>query len=153
MDAVTYPHKTVQQFVHDHFVASKIEFKAEPALVERQNVVWTPTLQFIDPETKIGVVRHQFTGYLPPDDFLSQCYLALGQYHFHRKEYEKASSWFLKIEKDFPKSSDIAESLYWAGAIDYKKTGGKEGLLALWKRMLSLYPDSVWTKKVSFLKK
>lgn len=151
MDAVTYPHKTVQQFVSNHFIASKIEFRVEPALAEKRHVVWTPTLQFVDPETE--TTRHQFVGYLPPDDFLSQCRLALGQYYFHRKEYDKASSWFLNIEKDFPKSPDIAESLYWAGVTDYKKSGTKEGLLAIWNRMLSQYPDSVWARKISFIKK
>lgn len=151
MDAVTYPHKTIQQFVQSNFVAAKIEFSKQPELAKNHHVVWTPTLQFIDPQG--WSVRHQSVGYLSPDDFLSQGSLALGQYHFHRKEYEKASSWFLKIEKDFPSSSDIPEALYWAGVTDYKKAGKPDGLLVIWKRMLSTYPDSPWANRVSFIQK
>ena len=151
MDAVTYPQEKVQKFVQEHFIPCRLELSKEQDLAQKLGAAWTPTLQFIDPQME--KVRQQFTGFLPPDDFLSQCYLAIGQSHFQKKDHDKAKEWFLKVEQDFPKSSDIPETLYWAAVNDYKKVDKPDGLLEIWKKILAHYPNSPWAKKVSFIEK
>jgi len=64
----------VEKFINAHYLPVKIHIKEQPKIFERFGAQWTPTIQVLDPD---GTKRHQFEGYLPPDDFLAQLQLGL----------------------------------------------------------------------------
>ena len=141
-----YPQPRVESFIKDNFVPVKIHIKEQPQVFERFGVQWTPTMQVLDPE---GNKRHQFEGFLPPDDFLAQLELGLAHSAFARKDWEAAEKRFRHIVETLPNSDVAPEAQYWAGVAPYKRTGDAKSLQATAEAFKQRYADSTWAKKAS----
>lgn len=149
MDTVTYPTGSVANYIAANFIPCKINFPENAELAAKFHVVWTPTLLFLSADE---VVYHRFVGFLPPEDCLAELYFARGWAAFSLGKSDEAISQFKELVSQLPKSDPAPQALFWSGVADYRKTKSPEGLISTWKTLAKDYPDSVWAKKVSFLK-
>jgi hypothetical protein len=134
--AEVYPDPRVESFVNENYVPVKIHIKEQPKIFERFGAQWTPTIQVLDPD---GTKRHQFEGFLPPDDFLGQLKLGLAHSAFARQH----------IAKTLPDSDPAPEALYWAGVSRYKSSGDPAALQQTAEAFMTRYQRSTWAKKAS----
>jgi TolA-binding protein len=100
----------------------------------------------LDPD---GTKRHQFEGFLPPDDFLSQLKLGLAHSAFARQQWKEAESCYDDIVKTLPDSDAAPEALYWAGVSRYKSSGDPAALQQTAEAFKTHYQGSTWAKKAS----
>jgi hypothetical protein len=108
----------VENFINANYLPVKIHIKEQPKIFERFGAQWTPTIQVLDPD---GTKRHQFEGYLPPDDFLAQLQLGLAHSAFARQQWNEAETAFGEILTTLPESDASPEALYWQGVSRYKR--------------------------------
>jgi len=141
-----YPDPRVQSFISTNFIPVKIHIKEQPKTFERFGAQWTPTMQILDPD---GTKRHQFEGFLPADDFLSQLKLGLAHSAFARQQWKEAESRYEDIVKTLPDSDAAPESLYWQGVSRYKSSGDPTALQQTADAFKTRYRDSTWAKKAS----
>ena len=100
----------------------------------------------LDPD---GTKRHQFEGFLPPDDFLGQLKLGLAHSAFARQQWKEAESRYDDIVKTLPDSDAAPEALYWAGVSRYKSSGDPTALQQTTEAFKIHYQGSTWAKKAS----
>ena len=124
----------------------KIHIKEQPKTFERFGAQWTPTIQVLDPD---GTKRHQFEGFLPPDDFLGQLKLGLAHSAFARQQWKEAESRYDDIVKTMPDSDAAPEALDWAGVSRYKSSGDPTALQQTTEAFKIHYQGSTWAKKAS----
>jgi TolA-binding protein len=136
----------VESFINDNFIPVKIHIKEQPKTFERFGAQWTPTIQVLDPD---GTKRHQFEGFLPPDDFLAQLKVGLAYSAFARQDWKEAESRFDDIVKALPGTDAAAEALYWLGVSRYKNSGDAAFLQQTAEAFKTQYKDSTWAKKAS----
>ena len=129
-----------------HYVSVKIHIKEEPKTFERFGAQWTPTIQVLDAD---GTKRHQFEGFLPADDFLSQLELGLAHSAFARQQWKEAENRYDQIVKTLPASDAAPEALYWLGVSRYKSSGDPSALQQTAEAFKTRYRDSTWAKKAS----
>ena len=130
----------------DNFLPVKIHVKEQPQTFERFGAQWTPTIQILDPN---GTKRHQFEGFLPPDDFLAQLMLGLAHSAFGRQQWKEAERRFGDIFSTLPGSDAASEALYWRGVSRYKGSGDASALQQTAEAFKAHYTDSTWAKKAS----
>ena len=107
-----YPDPRVQSFDSTNFIPVKIHIKEQPKTFERFGAQWTLTMQILDPD---GTKRHQFEGFLPADDFLSQLKLGLAHSAFARQQWKEAESGYEDIVKTLPDSdAALGPNIGWA---------------------------------------
>ena len=141
-----YPDPRVESFIQDNFLPVKIHVKEQPQTFERFSVQWTPTIQLLDPD---GTKRHQFEGFLPPDDFLAQLKIGLAHSAFARQQWKEAERRYEDIYSTLPRSDAAPEALYWRGVSRYKNSGDATALQQTAEAFKTHYSDSTWAKKVS----
>ena len=124
----------------------KIHIKEQPKIFKRFGVLWTPTIQILDPD---GTKRHQFEGFLPTEDFLAQLELGLAHSAFARQKWDAAECWFDDIVKSLPDSDAAAEALYWLGVSRYKEYDDATALQQTAEAFKTQYASSPWAKKSS----
>jgi hypothetical protein len=130
----------VESFINANYLPVKIHIKEQPKIFERFGAQWTPTIQVLDPD---GTKRHQFEGYLPPDDFLAQLQLGLAHSAFARQQWNDAETAYNEILSTLP------ESLYWRGVSRYKSSADPTALQQTAEAFKTRYADSTWAKKAS----
>lgn len=96
-----------------------------------------------------GTKRHQFEGFLPADDFLSQLKLGLAHSAFARQQWKEAESRYEDIVKTLPGSDAAPEALYWQGVSRYKSSGDPTALQQTADAFKTRYRESTWAKKAS----
>jgi TolA-binding protein len=101
-------------------------------------------MMMVDPA---GTKRHEFEGYLPPEEFLAQLELGLAKSAFARELWTEAEQRFRKIVDQYPKTAAAEEALYWAGVAKYKASGDAGALKETAQEFAQRYPQSVWAKK------
>ncbi len=107
---------------------------------------WTPTVMILD---SAGNERHRIEGYLPPDEFLAQLHVGLGQEAFKNGRFPEAEQHFREVV-DTLGSTDVApEAQYWAGVARYKATNDYGALQQTAAAFKQRYGDSVWATKAS----
>ena len=141
-----YPDARIESLIKNKFIPVKIHIKEQPKTFERFGAQWTPTMQILDPD---GTKRHQFEGFLPADDFLSQLKLGLAHSAFARQQWKEAESRYEDIVKTLPDSDAAPESLYWQGVSRYKSSGDPTALQQTADAFKTRYRDSTWAKKAS----
>ncbi len=134
----------MEKFINDNFIPVKIHIKEQPKTFERFGAQWTPTMQLLDPG---GTKRHQFEGFLPPDDFLAQLKLGLAHSDFARQQWKQAENRYEDILKTLPATDAAPEALYWLGVSRYKDTGDGAFLQKTAEAFKNSYSDSI--KKAS----
>ncbi len=136
----------MESFINNNYIPVKIHIKEQPKTFERFGAQWTPTIQVLDTD---GTKRHQFEGFLPPDDFLAQLKLGLARSAFARQRWKEAESRYDDIVKTLPGSDAAPEALYWLGVSRYKGGGDATALQQTAEAFKSRYSDSTWAKKAS----
>ena len=117
-----------------------------PAAMERFAAQWTPTTLVLDPD---GRERHRIEGFLPPDDFLAQLRLGLGQLAMSSSRFIDAEREFDQVVKELPDSDAAPEAQYWRGVSKYKGTNDAAALKETADAFKKRYGDSTWAKKAS----
>ena len=141
-----YPDARIESLIKNKFIPVKIHIKEQPKTFERFGAQWAPTMQILDPD---GTKRHQFEGFLPADDFLSQLKLGLAHSAFARQQWKEAESRYEDIVKTLPDSDAAPEALYWQGVSRYKSSGDPTALQQTADAFKTRYRDSTWAKKAS----
>jgi len=109
---VTYPHPAVSQLIQDRFVPVRVnERDSSAAAVETlrsYRLMWSPGFVFLDQR---GSELRRFIGYLPPDDFQAELYVALGLSAMLRARYDESFRGFRIAADRFPESPAAAEAI------------------------------------------
>lgn len=66
-------------------------------------------------------------------------------YYFSKKNYKKALSFYLKMQKEYPDSEDIAWCIYQI-ANCYRKTGSLKLADKYYQKLRDKFPDTLWAK-------
>ena len=143
MDAVTYPDKTVIEFIKKSFIPLQVPFDAKPLSADF-NIKWTPTLITLGLD---GKEHHRTVGFLDPEGFIFNSLLGIGKYHFDNDRYPEALSFFENIIADHPQSNGVAEAIFLQGVSRYKNSGDPKPLKEAYETLSSKYPDSEWTQR------
>ena len=143
MDAVTYPDKTVIEFIKKSFIPLQVPFDAKPLSTDF-NIKWTPTLISLGPD---GKEHHRTVGFLDPEGFIFNSLLGIGKYHFDNDRYPEALSFFENIIAEHPQSNGVAEAIFLQGVSRYKNSGNPKPLKEAYETLSSKYPDSEWTQR------
>jgi TolA-binding protein len=96
-----------------------------------------------------GVKRHQFEGFLPPDDFLAQLKLGIAHSAFARQQWKEAENLYGDLLSALPGSDAAPEALYWQGVSRYKSSSDPNALTQTAEAFKARYTDSTWAKKAS----
>ncbi len=145
MDTVTYPEKSVVDFVEKHLVALRVAHDAEP-LAGEFNVKWTPTHVICDPA---GKEHHRAVGFMPAEEFVPFLLLGIARVHFDQEYYQEATTYLEKVIAGFPRSDSAPESVYLRGVALYKSTGDPKPLKKIFEQLQTDYPASAWLKRAS----
>jgi len=145
MDAVTYPHSSVVEFMQKYMVPLKVSFDAQP-LATDFNIKWTPTLITLDPA---GKEHHRTIGFLSPPELIPSLMLGMAKCQFDSEQMKEAISLLEKVLAEFPRSDSAPEAIYLLGVSRYKLTHDAKPLKEAYARLQSEYPSSEWTKRAS----
>ena len=148
MGTVTYPHGGVERRLNESFVAFRPQLDQNEPLATKFLVHWTPGILVLD---GLENVHHRAFGYHPPEDFEHLLDVGLGLIQFNSGNYKAAIPFFARAGEDAERTGVQPEALYWLGVSRYK-SGDKDGLSKTWSRILDLYPQSLWAKRVSFIR-
>jgi len=146
---VTYPNTAVVDFINKYFVPLQVNLQSDSNLPARHRVFWTPTIVILDAD---GIEYYRFYGFLPPDEFIPQLQFGLARMALEKLNFRQASIELKGIVGKHPKSDIAPEAQYWLAVSEYKSTHNVDILLGAWRKLKKDYPDSIWAKKVSFVK-
>jgi hypothetical protein len=140
-----YPNEQVAKFIHENFIPVKIHIKEQPAMFHRFEANWTPTLMVFEPNQH---EHYRFSGYLPPNDFLTQLELGMGYGAFTHGRWDEAERHFSTVAQ---KAKDEAgpEATYWTGVTKYKVSHNPADLQQTAKDLNQRFPGSTWAKRAS----
>lgn len=130
----------------ERFVPVRLDVKAEPDLARRFHVLWTPTLVVRHPA---GVPAREWTGYLPPEEFLAELALAEALVLLRSARPGDALERLRGARQRFAGARVAPEAMFWEGVADYRRSGDKERLWAVWRELVAAHPDSVWAVKTT----
>jgi hypothetical protein len=152
MGAVTYLEPNVSRLIEENFIPIQIDVTSETPeseeAIARYRQVWTPTIIVLDPE---GQEVRRSQGYFPPEEFVAELKLGLGQIQVLHKNWSRAFEVFQDILQNHPGSSSSPEALYWMGVSAYKRDNNPDGLTNYWNELKGTFPDSPWWTKASFI--
>jgi hypothetical protein len=123
-----------------------INIKQAAAQFHRFDVLWTPTVLFLDSG---GVERSRLEGYVRRNEFAAQLDLALGRIAFMHKNWVEAENRYNQVVREYADTVSAAEAVYWAGVSHYKKTNDHTVLGRVGQELAEKYPDSIWAQKAS----
>jgi hypothetical protein len=134
----------VAQFITETFIPARAHVKEQPAVFDRFDAQWTPTILVLDRD---GTERHRIEGFLPKDDFLAQVKIGLAHAARSRGDFADAEQRYRELAAG--EGDTAAESLYWAGVSRYKSTNDAAALGDTAKAFKERFTDSAWAKKSS----
>lgn len=145
MGAVTYPHDDVRQALAEDFVCYKLNLK-EPHPDHREasretRIPWAPTFVFTD---AAGREVRRFTGWLPPDEFVTELALTRGLYQVQKGRFAEAFEILSPL-------GDSPEALYWAGMAAFRDSGEMADLATHWNALRERHPGSTWATRASVI--
>ena len=114
--------------------------------MQRFEAQWTPTIIVLDSG---GRERHRIEGFLPPDDFLAQLKLGLGQVHRSGQRFSDAERVFHEVVQELPNTEAAPAAQYWAGVSRYKGSNDPKALKDTAEAFKKRYTDTEWAKKAS----
>ena len=149
MDAVTYPETKVRDRLNEAFVCFAVN-TAEPSpsgreLARKYRLLWDPGFVFLDAR---GNELRRFVGYRPPRDFLAELDFVLGFMDLLYLRFDSASQHFRKAADIAASAETSAESLYWLGISEFRRTHREmSNLKVIWNELARDYPESTWTRR------
>jgi hypothetical protein len=143
LEKETYANKEVVGFINDNFEPYRVDSRKE-SVVENYYFDWAPTLIFLD---RLAREVHRSVGYLGPEDFHAVALLALGKADLCNGNHDGARYHFEKVLKDYPRSGQGPEALYYLGLNRYRATGDLKELGKGAERLREKFPDSIWARK------
>lgn len=146
---MTYPDAAVREFINNNFIPLQINVQSGSDLPGKYRVFWTPTILVLD---SLGTEYYRFNGFLPPGEFLPQLHFGLGFMALEKQDYKTAGLLLKSVVEKYPGSNIAPEAQYWCGVSEYKASHKVDALLNAWKKIRTDYPQSIWAKKVSFVK-
>ena len=146
---MTYPDAAVIDYINKNFIPLQINVQSDSDLLVKYRAFWTPTIIILDSQ---GTEYYRFNGFLPPDEFIPQLQFGLGMMSLQKQDFKTASTQLKLVVEKHPKSDIAPEAQYWFGVSEYKSAHNVDALLNAWKRLKKDYPNSIWAKKVSFVK-
>src|SRR5262245_50292269 len=142
MGTVTYPHAKVTEFVSERFVAAKMNLRERHPdykdAVGRAKPLWTPLVIYLDGR---GNEIRRNTGYMQPDEYLSELRIVLGLGALLHNNVDESISWFESAASTYPETLGAPEALFWAAAAAFR-TGGIPAVVARWDDLAARYPNS-----------
>lgn len=144
MDAVTYPHPSVQSAIAESFVPFKINMlERDPELKEAgagRRVMWGPT--FVVADARGGELR-RWVGWLPPEAFVAELDFSRALGAYHRGKFAEARSEIDQIVARGAGTELHAEALYWQGIAGFM-AGPKDwtALRESWSELAASYPGN-----------
>lgn len=149
MDAVTYPHPEVQQYIDSYFIPVQFNVVDQPEVMDQFHTPWTPTVILQSPD---GTERRRSQGYLDPKRLIAELALARMKDAVDRRDFEKAYELIGETqERTKGDPTREPEALYWSAVATYKCKDS--GLVDGWNQLLERFPDSEWARKVEFIRK
>ncbi len=143
MDAVTYPHVKVFDFITSSLVPIRVPADSKP-LADDFKLTWTPTLITLD---YYGKEHHRTVGFLPPDDLIASLMLGMGKTDFDTGDFNDAVIHFDRVLADFPQSSFAPEAVYLRGVSRFKASHDAVALKQAYEKLTADYPASEWAKR------
>lgn len=143
MGAVTYPDAKVASFITDQMIPLQILFDHK-TLAAQFDLKWTPTLITLDIE---GKEHYRTVGFLGPDELIPSLLLGIGIMHFEREEFEQAIALFDRLLKEYPKSDQAAQAIFFRGVSLYKNTHDPKPLRHAYDKLSAEHPDSEWARR------
>jgi thioredoxin-related protein len=145
MDKVTFSQDPVVQYVQEHLVPLRLEHDNKP-FARDYNVIWTPTLIFLDED---GKEFQRSIGFMEADELVPALMLAVAKRYLLVHNYVAARVHLDEILSVYPKSVAAPEALYFSGVCLYKKKNDPRELNKTWAGLQAKYPDSVWARSAS----
>jgi len=146
---VTYPDAVVINYISNNFIPLQINVQNGSDLPGKYRVFWTPTILILD---SAGNEYYRFNGFLPPDEFIPQLEFGLGKMFLEKQNYKAASIQLKSVVDKYPTCDIAPETQYWLGVSEYKIAHNVDALLNAWRKLRKDYPNSIWAKKVSYVK-
>jgi len=143
MGAVTYPDPRVITFITDHMIPLQVLFDHKP-LAAQFALKWTPTLITLDTE---GKEHYRTVGFLSPHELIPSLLLGIGTMHFEREEFERAIATFDRLMREYPKSDQAAQAIFFRGVALYKSRKDPKPLREAYDKLTAEYPGSEWARR------
>jgi TolA-binding protein len=146
MDAVTYPHAKVTEFVNKYMVPVRLESGKNPELGKQMNVRWLPGVVVASADGRPAMTS---IGFLPPDDLVSDLTFGRAIVAMGEKRYDDAHALFRSVgESDAERAP---EAMFWWGVSRYRQSKRFEDAVGEpWGKILERWPRSQWARKVAF---
>jgi len=145
MDAVTYPDKSVTEFINSNMIPVRVRSDHKP-LSEDFKVKWTPALITLDMD---GTERHRTVGFMAPEELIPSLMLGIGKAHLERGEFSQAIPRFEMLVSKYAKSGSAPEAVFYLGVAQYQSTHEPKFLKKAYDQLAAKYPKSEWTKRAS----
>ncbi|HEX9989089.1 MAG TPA: thioredoxin family protein [Chloroflexia bacterium] len=145
MDTVTYPDPDVAAYLAELFIPLRLmlDNREHWPVFRANHIIWTPTAGFMD---RNGSLHYHSVAFLPPGDFLSvmrigraRCLMAWTRSAEAAEELDAAAG---------TGNSIAPEALYWLGVARFLVRRDSATMWEAWDRLVSLYPDTPWAKRV-----
>ena len=145
MDAVTYPHPSVRDFISNSLIPLRIAADHKE-LGPRFRVKWTPLLLLLDAS---GTELYRTLGYFSPEELIPSLLLGKGKAYFDKTERSAAVNYFDQILKEYPKSESTPEAIYLKGVANFIESHDASHLKNLHQDLKQNFPQSTWTMRSS----
>ena len=145
MDAVSYQHSSVIDFISSNLVPLRIAHDHKE-LAPRFQVKWTPLLLLLDAS---GAELYRTMGFFPPEEFVPSLLLGMGKAQFDKGERPGAIKQFDLVLQDYPNSSSAPEAVYLKGVANYIETKDVNHLKNLYQSLKKDYPHSTWVARAT----
>ncbi len=145
MDAVTYPHENVVQFMNKNIVALRVSFDSKP-LAKDFNVKWTPTLVVTDWD---GKEHNRTVGFLPPEELIPSLLLGTAKCYFDANQFAEAIPLLDSVLAEHTSSSAAPEAVFLRGVSAFKASHDPKPLKEAYEKLRAEYPESEWVKRAS----
>ena len=142
---MTYPDPQVASFISQKFVGFRamLDNREHAPQFRANHIIWTPTIGFMD---RNGAMHHHSPGFLPPSEFLSLLRIGLARCLMAwTRSVEAAEELTTAAESE---NALAPEALYWLGTARFLQRRDSKGMWEAWDRMVELYPDSPWTRRI-----
>ncbi|MGB3222946.1 MAG: hypothetical protein WBB23_09105 [Desulforhopalus sp.] len=144
MDAVTFPSKDAVNFVNNNLIPQGINVNDDTTL-DVYHHFWTPALTLLKNN---GNKPQRTIEFLGMDEFTASMLLGIAKLHPDAGEYDTAMIPLKSLPENLPESKTVLEAMYFRGVTHYKETNGPGKLKEEYEKLLSDYPDNVWTERV-----
>lgn len=143
MDTVTYPNKSVIDFISQNVIPLRVASDQQP-IASDFNITWTPALLILDQK---GSEHHRTIGFLDVKELIPSLLLGIGNLHFNGNDFKEALTHYESLLSLYPKSDSAPEAIFQKGVSLYKSSNDPKPLKKAYEYLQENYPESLWTKR------